>query len=98
MRLVTISLTCANTVEANDIVSALFEDNLVACVKQEPVNSTYRFKGKVESNEEVLLTIDTAEEKFREIEAVAKKLHSYHTPVLMAYPVINSSSGVKQWV
>ncbi len=98
MKLVSLFLTCTNTVEADTIVKELFAKKLVACVKQTSVDSTYKWQGKIESNEETLLIMDTSEEKFPEIEAVVKKLHSYDTPVLTAYPIVKSSIGVSAWM
>jgi len=91
-------LTCPNTVEADTIVKELFVHNLVACVKQTAVNSTFAWQGKTESNEEVLLIMDTALEKFSAIEKVIKKHHSYAAFVLTAYPIVKSSADVEKWI
>lgn len=98
MKLVTLFLTCANTVEANDIVSKLFEKKLVVCVKQTSVNSTFWWKDKIENTEEVLLIMDSTQDKFSKIEAIVKEIHSYHTFTLLAYPVVKASDGVQKWV
>lgn len=91
-------LTCANGEEAQKIASELLDKKLAACIKITDVKSEYLWKGEKQSGEEAFLIIDSAEEKFDEIEAAVKKSHSYDTFVLTAYPIIRSSTGVEEWV
>lgn len=98
MKLVSLFLTCPNRVEADLIVKALFNEKLAACIKQSSVNSTFIWEEKIQSNEEVLLIIDTSLDKFSKVEKVVKRIHSYSTPVLLAYPVIESSAGIEKWM
>jgi periplasmic divalent cation tolerance protein len=98
MNLITLFLTCANDEEAEKISAKLLEDKLVACVKQTDVKSDFLWKGKKESSQEVLLVIDSAEDKFEAIEAAVKALHSYDTFVLTAYPIVKASKDVKEWI
>ena len=42
--------------------------------------------------------IESTEEKFDQIEATIRQLHSYETFVLTAYPVLRASQGVEEWV
>jgi ribonuclease HI/uncharacterized protein involved in tolerance to divalent cations len=98
MNLITLFLTCADEQEAKEISSKLLDDKLAACVRQTRVTSDFIWKGKKEHSNEVLLIIESAQEKFDEIEAAVKKLHSYETFVLTAYSVAKASAGVEQWV
>lgn len=98
MKLVSLFLTCPDTVEADTITKVLFKKNLIACVKQTSVYSTFKWHGKIENNEEVLLIMDTSEDNFSDIEKEIKKIHSYEQFVLTAYPIVNSSSGVDSWI
>jgi periplasmic divalent cation tolerance protein len=98
MKLITLFLTCANRTEADKIAAKLLDDKLAACVRQAAVASDYLWKGKTEHSEEVLLIIESIEDKFDKIEAVVRQLHSYETFVLTAYPVLRASEGVERWV
>jgi periplasmic divalent cation tolerance protein len=98
MKLVSLFLTCPDTVEADTITKVLFKKNLIACVKQSSVYSTYKWQGKIENNEEILLIMDTTEDKFSAIEKEIQKVHSYKQFVLAAYPIIKSSAGVEKWL
>lgn len=98
MNLITLFLTCADETEANKIIGSLLDQKLAVCVKQTDVKSNFLWKGKKEQGSEVLLVIDSTEEKFEEIEAAVKRIHSYDTFVLTAYPVAKASVGVREWV
>jgi periplasmic divalent cation tolerance protein len=98
MNLITLLLTCANQSEAESISKKLLDDKLAACVRQGNVSSDFLWKGEKEQADEVLLVIESTEEKFDAIESAVKQLHSYETFVLTAYPVIKASKGVEEWV
>jgi periplasmic divalent cation tolerance protein len=98
MNLITLFLTCANEQEAKVITNKLLDEKLAACVRLTDVISSYWWKTKKESSSEVMLIIESTDDKYDEIEAAVKKLHSYETFVLTAYPVVRSSAGVEEWV
>lgn len=91
-------LTCANEWEAEEISDVLLSKKLVVCIKKTKVKSNFLFKGKVDEADEVLLIMDSIEEKFSAIEKEVRKIHSYDTFVLMATPIIKSSKGVREWI
>lgn len=98
MNLITLFLTCADETEAKKISDELLDKKLAACVRLTDVKSDFLWKGKKEHADEVLLIIDTVQEKFDEIEAAVKAIHRYEAFVLTAYPVAKSSAGVEEWV
>lgn len=97
MGLITLFLTCANHGEAQKITDKLLDEKLAACVRQTRVKSDFWWQGKKEHADEVQLIIESTEEKFDEIEAVVRRLHSHKTFVLTAYSVLKSSAGVEKW-
>lgn len=96
--MITLFLTCADRQEAKRIADALLEKRLAACVRAAGVKSGFWWQGKREKADEILLIIESAEDKYDQIEAVVRQIHSYETFVLMAYPVVKASKGVEQWV
>ncbi len=98
MKLITLFLSCSDKEEADKIAAKLLEDKLAVCIKQATITSDYLWKGNIENGQEVLLIIDSSEDKFNRIEAAVKQIHSYDTFVLTAYPVVRSSAGVVDWV
>lgn len=91
-------LTCANQKEADKIAEVLLQKRLVACVRQVPINSAYRWKGKMESSNEVLLMMESREDLFKKIESEILKLHSYDTFVLSATPTEKISKAAEAWL
>lgn len=98
MKLITLFLTCADQAEATKITRALLEKRLAACIKQMPVHSTFHWEGEIQESDEVLLLIESAEEKFDAINKVVEQLHSYKEYVLTAVPIVKTTPGVMQWV
>lgn len=98
MRMILIFLTCKNKKEADEISSVLLEKKLIACAKTIPVNSKSLWKGRIEKGDEVLLLLETLEERFSQIEKVVRKLHSYETFVMFAIPVVKTSRGISEWL
>jgi periplasmic divalent cation tolerance protein len=91
-------LTCNDINEAIKISEALLEAKLVACVRRSPVNSSYWWNGEINHDDEVLLMMESIEEKFDEIEQVVTKLHSYDEYVLTAVSVMRTTPGVENWL
>lgn len=98
MKIITLFLTCATDKEADKITLELLGKKLVACVKKTEVASSFLWQGAISSLNEVLLIMDSTEEKFSEVEKVVRKIHSYKTFVLLAMPIIKTSKGVKDWL
>ena len=93
-----LNLTCADKAEADKIAKALLDKHLVACVRQMPVTSDYRWQGKLEKSSEILLMMESHEDLFDRVEAEVAKLHSYDTFVLTATPITRASQKALQWL
>lgn len=98
MKLVLVTLTCANESEAGKVASALLDKKLAICIKQIPVSSMYLWKGKKEKVSEIMLLMETYEGCIPHIEKEVNKLHSYDTPVLLVHPILYTTKKVKTWV
>jgi periplasmic divalent cation tolerance protein len=94
-----VSTTTASEEEARRIASALLERRLAACVQVVgPVESRYRWEGKIEEASEWLCLIKTAASRFGEVEAAVRELHGYDEPEVIATPVVAGSEGYLAWV
>jgi len=91
-------LTCASPKEADDITKALLADKLVACVRQAAVDSSFWWEGKIDHDHEVLLMMESIEDKFDAIEAKISELHSYDQFVLTSVKVDRTTAGVEEWL
>jgi periplasmic divalent cation tolerance protein len=91
-------LTCKDKAEADKIATILFDKKLIACAKQVSVNSKYLWKGKLESESEVLLMMESREDLFEETEKEVGKIHSYDTYVLNTTPITKISAKARKWL
>ena len=96
---VIIFCTCGTHDEALAIANSLVEARFAACVNVLPtVQSIYRWQGKVETAQEVLLLIKTTQERFLSVRDRIIELHSYETPEIVAMPVIDGSHKYLAWL
>ena len=78
---------------------ALVERRLAACVQVVgPVESRYRWEGRVETATEWLCVAKTTAERYDELEAAIGDLHSYDVPEILAVPVVRGSAAYLQWL
>lgn len=90
-------LTC-DVKEADSLIDLLLKKRLIVCAKKVPVNSMYWWEGEIEKADEVMLVMESAEEKFDVVEVEVKKVHSYDTFVLTAVPIGKVSKDAKKWL
>lgn len=97
-RLVLVS--CANHMQAKLIARSVVEKRLAACVNilRTPIESHYRWNGKVEKARELLLIIKTTGRKLGGLEREVKRLHSYEVPEFIALPVVAGSKSYLGWL
>lgn len=92
-------VTAGSAEEADRLARSLVDERLAACVNRvRPVQSVYRWQGKVEQSEEELLIIKTSRELFSALEKRVRELHSYSVPEVIALPIIEGSSGYLRWL
>jgi periplasmic divalent cation tolerance protein len=86
--------------EARRIARAAVESKLAACVHilLTPVESTYRWKGKVEVAREYLLVMKTVTERLPELQRLVQRLHSYDVPEFVVLPIVEGSREYLDWL
>lgn len=76
--------TVSNSEEANEICKTLVEQKIAACVSVIPkIRSTYIWQGKIETSDEYLLLIKTAESKVQKLQKIVKDIHPYEVPEII---------------
>lgn len=91
--------TCTSRDVADRIASALVEKRLAACVNILPgVSSTYRWMGKIETDDEVVMLIKTARSELTAIEELIKALAGYELPELVAVEIAGGAADYLDWV
>jgi periplasmic divalent cation tolerance protein len=97
---IVVLVTCGSKKEARKIAKALVDRRLAACVQEigVPMRSTYRWKGRVESANEVLLLIKTSRKRFSAVSTLVKELHSYDLPEIIALNIAEGSREYLDWI
>lgn len=91
--------TASSRDEAHEIARALVERRMVACVNiVGPVESVYRWKGNVESSQEVLMLIKTQADRFECVRDAIRQLHSYEIPEIIQVPIENGLPAYLTWI
>jgi periplasmic divalent cation tolerance protein len=90
---------CPDEAVADRIALALVEQKLAACVNRlTPVDSIYRWQGKVERATEVPLLIKTTRERYGELEHAIRQLHPYEVPEIIALPIEFGHAPYLRWI
>jgi periplasmic divalent cation tolerance protein len=88
--------TIDNIQDARKIAKTLVEEQLVACVNVIPnIESIYRWKGKVEEDNEFILIAKTVDDNIEKTIRRIKELHSYELPDIIVLPIIG---GLKEYL
>ncbi|WP_204104666.1 MULTISPECIES: divalent-cation tolerance protein CutA [Spirulina sp. CCY15215] len=91
-------VTTGTEEEAKAIASTLVEMKLAACVSIAPMQSIYKWQGKIERDREWQLTIKTDLSLFSHLEARIQEIHSYEVPEIIAIPIISGSNSYLNWL
>jgi periplasmic divalent cation tolerance protein len=91
--------TVAKAEDAERIAAVLVEQRLAACVNIVPgVTSVYRWKGKIERDQEQLLVIKTRWDRMEELKTALVSLHPYEVPELVVLRVEAGHAPYLAWL
>jgi periplasmic divalent cation tolerance protein len=97
--LLAVLCTCANEEDAVRIANTLVAERLAACVNILPgIRSVYRWREQIESEQEILLIIKTAQHRFAALRDRIVALHAYETPEIIALPVVAAFEKYLTWL
>lgn len=92
-------VVAADLQEAEKLAQGLIEHGLAACVNIfPPVKSFYKWKGLIESSNEVVLFVKTAPGYFTLVDEFVRKHHSYEVPAIFSIPVEHVSESFSHWI
>ena len=98
-RFLLVLTTAGSEEQAVQIARALVERRLAACVNVASLGcSIYRWKGKIEEEEEKLLIVKTSERLFERVREAIHELHSYDVPEVLAIPIRDGDPEYLQWL
>ena len=85
--------------EARSIAGQLIEESLAACVQIDtPIESHYRWEGKVCRETEYRLVIKTSVEKTAALRERLRTIHSYDQPQIVMLASHDADPGYARWV
>lgn len=91
--------TTGSRADARRIARALVDRRLAACVQiLGPVESTYRWQGKVATAREWLCLIKTTQARQGQLIAAIEELHPYDTPEIVSLPISAGSRRYLAWL
>ena len=91
--------TTGSIEEARKIARTLVEEKVVACVNIIPkIESIYRWKGKIEEDNECVLLAKTTDKNIDKAVQRIKELHSYDVPDIVAIPITHGFKEYLDWV
>ena len=97
MRSIVLS-TCGSRKEAERIARDLVERRLAACVNIVPINSCYRWKGKINFDREYLIMAKTRSEVFTRLKSRILALHSYELPEIVSLQINDGYKSYLDWI
>ena len=99
MTLASAWIVCADAEEANRIATALVEERLAACCNiLAPVDSVYRWEGKLEHAREVPVVAKTTLERSDALIARVKALHRYDVPAITITTIAALPEDYARWI
>jgi len=91
--------TASSAEEAAKIADALVERRLAACVNVLPgLRSVYRWRDAVERASEWMLVIKTRRERFDDVAAAIRELHSYEVPEVVMLGIERGDAAYLAWI
>lgn len=94
--LIAVYITNPSKEHARKVASHLIEHHLIACANIFPVNSIYRWEGKVCDEEEFVIICKSTEDKYEKIISEVESIHEYEVPCIVKFHA-DSNSKYMDW-
>ena len=92
-------VTAPDLKAARALARAALKAHLIACANLVPkIESHYRWRGKIESDPEVLLVLKAQKSKLPALEKLILVKHSYDTPEFLVLPLSAGNQRYLDWL
>ena len=92
-------ITVGNEPEAIKLAKLALQKKLVACANLYPeVKSIFEWKKELKIEKETILIFKTTEEKFKKLEDLILKNHTYETPCVLKLPITEGHKNFLDWI
>jgi uncharacterized protein involved in tolerance to divalent cations len=96
---VVVLTTIGSATDGRGMASILVNERLAACVSILPeMESTYRWKGQVETDHERQLIMKTTVARIAALRARVRELHDYDVPEFIVMPMVGGSDAYLNWI
>jgi periplasmic divalent cation tolerance protein len=84
---------------AAEVAKAVVDEKLAACANILPaLRSIYRWEGKIQDENEVLVLLKTRQAQYERLKARILGLHPYEVPEVLAIPVEQGNQPYLDWI
>lgn len=91
--------TTPGSITAKKVANELVEKGVASCVQVLPqAFSVFRWKGRIEHEEEHVLMIKTAATCYQAVEDIIKAHHPYEVPEIVALPITGGLPAYLDWI
>ena len=90
-------VACKDNEEAEKISNHLLKKRLIACANTFPVKSIYRWKNKINKDNEIVVLAKSLKEKRQDIIKDVKAIHSYDVPCIEFFET-SANKEYESWV
>jgi periplasmic divalent cation tolerance protein len=98
-KFIVVFITIDTPANAQKLADKLLSARKTACVNIIPkVSSQYRWQGKIEKADEVMLVVKTRAALLDELIALVKENHPYSIPEIIALPIIGGNPDYLSWL
>ena len=91
--------TFADAAAARNAAHTLVEEHLAACANILPqIESIYRWKGRIESGNEVFVIFKTTHGRYQQLEQRLRALHPYEVPEIVVLQIRDGLPAYLNWI
>lgn len=98
MNTIAVITTIDSPERARALAAALVERRLAACVQISTIESVYTWQGEVQTETEYRVMSKTVADRYADVEAAIRELHSYELPAIYALEVAAAFAPYADWV
>ncbi len=91
-------VTAPDLETARSIARTVVQRRLAACANLWPIESMYRWKGKVEETNEVVIVFKTRAALLEKLIAAVRASHPYEVPCIVSYPMGPALREYLDWI
>lgn len=98
MKKIAVFTTTDNREQARAIATTMVERKLAACAQISTIESVYTWQGATQNDREFRVLLKTTSERYADVEAAIRELHSYDLPAIYAFDMVRGYEPFLEWV